>query len=183
MTAIVAVLAGGRGSRIGGDKALVRLAGRHLIEYPLAAARAAHLDALVVAKHSTRLPPLDVPVLLEPDEPTHPLLGVITALEQHPMIVAVPCDMPLLDATALGALAEMSGEVAQLWPGQPFPSMYRDTALPQLRVALEARASVRSTQAQSAVAPESIAPTREAQQITINTPEDLTTAERLIRGR
>ena len=38
MAVTVAVLAGGRGSRIGGDKALVQLGGRPLIAYPLAAA-------------------------------------------------------------------------------------------------------------------------------------------------
>ena len=70
MDVTVAILAGGRGSRIGGDKALVQLGGRPLISYPLAAAKAAGLDAVVVAKRNTKLPPLDVPVLLEPDAPT-----------------------------------------------------------------------------------------------------------------
>ena len=56
MDVTAAVLAGGLGSRIGGDKALVQLAGRPLISYPLAAAQAAGLDAVVVAKRSTSLP-------------------------------------------------------------------------------------------------------------------------------
>ena len=57
MAVTVAVLAGGRGSRIGGHKALVPLCGRPLITYPLAAARAAGLSAVVVAKRDTQLPP------------------------------------------------------------------------------------------------------------------------------
>ena len=180
MTVTVAVLAGGRGSRIGGDKALVRLAGRPLIDYPLTAARAAGLNAVVVAKRSTRLPVLRVPLLLEPDEPTHPLLGITTALEQHPAIIAVPCDMPFIEPSQLVTLAAMSADVALLWHGQPFPVLYRATSLPQLRSALDASAPVRSTQAQALVAPESITPTREAQQLTINTVEDLAAAELLI---
>jgi molybdenum cofactor guanylyltransferase len=44
------VLAGGRGSRLGGAKAMAELAGRPLIAYPLAALAAAGLDAFVVAK-------------------------------------------------------------------------------------------------------------------------------------
>ncbi|MBK5220825.1 MAG: NTP transferase domain-containing protein, partial [Thermoleophilia bacterium] len=43
-----AVLAGGSGSRIGGAKATVELAGRPLIAYPLAALEAAGVEAVVV---------------------------------------------------------------------------------------------------------------------------------------
>jgi molybdopterin-guanine dinucleotide biosynthesis protein A len=182
MAVTVAVLAGGMGRRLGGDKALVQLGGRPLIEYPLEAAREAGLDAVVVAKRSTRLPPLDVPVLLEPDEPVHPLLGVITALEKLPAIIAVPCDMPFVDAADLATLAQMPFDVAILRPAQPFPSLYRGAMLPQLREALEARASVRSTQAQSFLAPTATASMREAQPMTVNTPADLAAAERLLSG-
>jgi molybdopterin-guanine dinucleotide biosynthesis protein A len=138
MSVTVAVLAGGRGSRIGGDKALVQLAGKPLISYPVAAAKAAGLDVVVVAKRSTNLPRLTTQLLLEPDEPTHPLLGIITALERYPAIIALPCDMPFVEPTALTALAEMRQDVATLWPNQPFPALYRETTLHQLRQALEA---------------------------------------------
>lgn len=50
-----AVLAGGRGSRLGGAKPTAELAGRPLISYPLAALAAAGLEAFVVAKPSTDL--------------------------------------------------------------------------------------------------------------------------------
>ena len=69
MTALVAVLAGGRGRRMGGPKALARARRRPLIARPLAAAAAAGLEAVVVAKAGTPLPPLGVPVWHEPDEP------------------------------------------------------------------------------------------------------------------
>ena len=61
---IVAVLAGGRGRRMGASKAAVPLAGEPLIARPLAAARAAGLDAVVVAKPDTELPPLAEPAQL-----------------------------------------------------------------------------------------------------------------------
>lgn len=183
MSVTAAILAGGLGRRIGGDKAMASLAGRPLISYPVDAATAAGLEVVVVAKRTTRLPPLDVPVLLEPDEPTHPLLGIITALEHHAAVLAIPCDMPFLDPTDLVALAQMAADVAILRPGQPFPAMYRDAMLPQLRHALEVRASVRSTQAHPLLGPESSAATREATQITVNTAEDLAEAERILSRR
>jgi molybdopterin-guanine dinucleotide biosynthesis protein A len=177
MVVTVAVLAGGRGSRIGGDKALIQLGGRPLIDYPLQAARAAGLDAVVVAKRHTRLPPLDVRVLIEPDEPTHPLSGIVTALEHFEAVIAIPCDMPFLDAPDLAALATAEAEVAVLRHGGPFPALYRRAFLPQLREAIRAGASVRSTQAQSS-APAATASTREATQFSVNTAEDLAEAER-----
>jgi molybdopterin-guanine dinucleotide biosynthesis protein A len=178
MLVTVAVLAGGRGSRIGGDKALVELAGRPLIEYPLAAAHAAGLEAVVVAKRQTRLPPLDVRVLIEPDEPTHPLTGIVTALERFEAVIAIPCDMPLLDADDLSALAAMPEDVAVLTSDQPLPALYRASVLAQLRQALDAGRSVRSTQAQSS-APAAIASTDAAPRLlSVNTPPDLAEAER-----
>lgn len=182
MDVTVAVLAGGRGRRIGGDKAMVALGGRPLILYALDAAGEAGLPAVVVAKPTTHLPPLEVPVLLEPPTPHHPLLGIITALEHHPAVLALPCDMPLMRPVDLAALAAMPGDLALLWPGQPLPALYRRGLLAQLREALAANRSVRSTQAQShlAAAASSIDSTA---QIRVNTPEDVAHVEALLRRR
>jgi molybdenum cofactor guanylyltransferase len=178
MAVTVAVLAGGRGSRIGGNKALIQLAGRPLIEYPLAAARAAGLPAVVVAKRHTHLPALNLPVLIEPDEPTHPLSGIVTALEHFEAVIAVPCDMPLLNGADMAALAAMPDDLSLLITGQPFPALYRVVLLPQLRQALEAGGSMRATQAQScahaALASSDAAP----RLLSVNTLEDLADAER-----
>jgi molybdopterin-guanine dinucleotide biosynthesis protein A len=73
VSALVAVLAGERGRRMGAPKALAELAGEPVIARPLAAATAAGLDAVVVAKPDTALPPLGVPVWEEPATPVHPL--------------------------------------------------------------------------------------------------------------
>lgn len=177
-----AILAGGLGSRIGGDKALVQLGGRHLISYPLEAAREAGLATVVVAKRATRLPPLEVPVILEPDTPLHPLLGVITALSEFPTVIALPCDMPFVAAADLRTLAATDADLATLWSGEPFPSLYRRQVLPQLLSSLEAGASVRSTQAQSS-APAAIASARPAHQLSVNTTEDLAAAETILSER
>lgn len=178
MQVTAVVLAGGRGSRIGGAKALASLGGRPLISYPLAAARAARLDAVVVAKRDTRLPALDVPLLLEPDTPVHPLLGVITALERYDAVLAIPCDMPFLDPAELAALAALPADLATLQADQPFPSLYRRSCLERLRSALVAGQSMRSIHAHSQRLQNRGAAVTH---ISVNTPADLAAAEARLR--
>jgi molybdopterin-guanine dinucleotide biosynthesis protein A len=144
MAATVAVLAGGRGTRIGGDKALTRLNGDPLIEYSLRCARDAELNACVVAKRGTRLPTLNVPILLEPDQPVHPLCGIVTALRAYPAVIALPCDMPLLPSAVLKRLAAAATDVMLAAPDAPFPALYTHATLPVLEAALAAQASLRS---------------------------------------
>lgn len=131
MTAIVAVLAGGRGQRMGGSKPTAMLAGRALISYPLDAARAAGLEAVVVAKHCTMLPAaLEERVLVEPEEPVHPLCGAIAALDfaaasPTPAVVLVGCDMPFLTAPLLAWLAELEGAAVAEVDGRLQPLLSR----------------------------------------------------------
>lgn len=149
---LVAVLAGGASRRMGAPKALAPLGGRPLILRPLEAAAAAGLAAVVMAKPDTALPPLGVPVWLEPAEPRHPLVGVVAALERAGgPVVAVACDQPWVPAGLLARLAGGSDAgamaVAPSVAGrlEPFPARYEVRALPALRVALEAEATLRRT--------------------------------------
>jgi molybdopterin-guanine dinucleotide biosynthesis protein A len=145
--ALVAILAGGQGRRMGGRKAVADYRGEPLIARPLQAASDAGLDAVVVAKAATVLPALDVPVWLEPDEPVHPLLGIVTALERAERpVVAVGCDMPFVTADLLARLA--AGPEAATRAGgvlAPFPARYEPEALAALRDALAREAAMRAT--------------------------------------
>ena len=175
MTALVAVLAGGRGRRMGGAKPVAELGGGPLIARPVRAATAAGLAVVVVAKAATPLPPLDVPVWQEPDEPTHPLLGIVTALERAERpVVAVGCDMPFVTADLLARLAA-GPEAAVSAGGQlaPFPARYEPAALPALREALAREASVRATLA--ALGPDTFE-VEERLVASVNTPEELAAA-------
>jgi molybdopterin-guanine dinucleotide biosynthesis protein A len=130
-----AIMAGGRGSRIGGPKAGVELAGRPLISYPIAAALQAGLQPLVVAKPDSALPPLDCELLLEPAEPVHPLIGIVAALEAtaEPLVV-IACDLPLVPAALIAALAARDAPlVLPADPGpQPLLARYGPELLPRL---------------------------------------------------
>ena len=149
--AIVAILAGGRGERIGGEKALALLGGRALIHRPLAAAREAGLETIVVAKRASALPPLPEPVVHEPDAPSHPLCGVLAALElaaarsPAPAVLLVACDMPFLTGPLLAWLAGLDGAVMAHVGGRAQPLLARclPAQLPALRRALAERRSLR----------------------------------------
>ncbi len=148
-TAIVAVLAGGRGSRLGGDKALAVLEGQALLTYPLAAAREAGLEAVVVAKRSSRLPSLAGRVRYEPELPEHPLCGVVRGLEYARergagAAVLIACDMPLVTPGLLRWLAELPGPAMVQLQGRPQPALarVRCSHLPELREALVSQLSL-----------------------------------------
>ena len=146
------VLAGGLGRRLGGTKATVRLNGRHLISYPVGVLENALNEVAIVAKAGSELPG-NLPraaVWFEPDEPRHPLMGVVHALEQAQTrsVLICACDMPLVTAELIQAIAgahpEAASPVLARAEGlaQPLLGRYPQTALEPLRRALEEEASV-----------------------------------------
>ncbi len=76
-----AILAGGHGLRIGGQKPTVKLHGKPLISYPVQAVSQVLSHVAILAKAGTRLPSLEgVAVWIEPESPRHPLVGITQAL-------------------------------------------------------------------------------------------------------
>ena len=135
---LAAILAGGAGSRMDEPKATAELAGRPLIAYAVAVARAAGLAPFVVAKADSVLPDLDCPVLIEPDEPRHPLTGIVAALEHAEMpIVVLPCDAPLIPPDLLAVLAATRSPLAMPEDPrlQPLIARYSPSLLDRLREA------------------------------------------------
>lgn len=189
--AVVGVLlAGGQGRRIGGAKATVTLAGRPLIAWPLAALR----DALgpdgtvaVVAKPSTPLPgDLGVPVWPEPAAPSHPLVGLVRALEGadgRPVLVC-PVDVPFVTGATLARLGRAAGDVATLAARegalQPLLGRWEPVALPALRAALteDPLPAMRALAAGLGAAALEVA-AREL--VNVNTPEELRAAQDRMR--
>ncbi|HSD77684.1 MAG TPA: molybdenum cofactor guanylyltransferase [Solirubrobacteraceae bacterium] len=185
------VLAGGEGRRLGGGKAVVALDGRPLLAYPLAALREALTDVAVVAKRSTALPPLDagVAIWLEPDEPRHPMAGVVRALREargRPVVV-VAVDMPLVDAGLLrriaaapargGALAVVPRAGGRL---QPLCARYEPGALAALAGFDPAD---RATDLAGRLAPAVLECADEDAFANVNAPEDLLRASALLHAR
>ena len=96
---IGAILAGGAGLRIGGEKATVELHGKPLICYPLETVGEVLKSVAILAKVGTKLPPLaGVTVWIEPERPSHPLVGITHALALsggRPVLVCA-ADLPLV---------------------------------------------------------------------------------------
>jgi len=163
------VLAGGRGSRLGGAKPTTPLAGRPLISYPLATLAAAGLEAVVVVKSGTELPDPsgrpparqagqrttvggvrgETPVIVEPEEPVHPLAGIVAALRQvgRPLVV-LGCDFPFVPPALARVLAEAPEPLVVPAPGgeaQPLVARWTPALLPALEGALAREEPLRRT--------------------------------------
>jgi molybdopterin-guanine dinucleotide biosynthesis protein A len=185
-----AVLAGGRGNRIGGAKALVELAGAPLISYPLAAVEQAGLEPVVVAKRHSELPPLSCRVIREPAQPRHPLCGIVAALRYagpRPLVV-VGCDMPFADAGLLAWLGSAPEPLVVPSVGdrlQALLARYDSALLPALEEALADGRALRP--ALESLQPRTIAEAELARFgdprrlcFNVNTPTDVEEAERLL---
>jgi molybdopterin-guanine dinucleotide biosynthesis protein A len=154
-----AVLAGGAGTRLVGEvgpdardrprapsKAVAPVAGRPLVSYPIAALAEVCGRVAVLCKRDTELPELgEVERWDEPDEPRHPLLGIVHALERArtPVLVCA-ADMPFVTASACRELLAVSAVrsdaaavVAATEEGlEPLLGVYGPGLLPRLRAAL-----------------------------------------------
>jgi molybdenum cofactor guanylyltransferase len=190
---LVAVLAGGHGRRLGGDKAGVLLAGRPLIAHPLAAAREAGLDTVVVAKPRTELPrALGVPVVREPAAPSHPLCGVLAAFGAAGpgrAVLALACDTPFVTAELLAWLAAQTAPALLQAGGrlQPLPGLYTPEARGRLEQAIDRGEPTGATLASlgaRVVAEAELEPFGDPARFlfNVNEPSDLAEAERLLRG-
>jgi molybdopterin-guanine dinucleotide biosynthesis protein A len=105
---IGAILAGGAGLRIGGEKATVELHGKPLIFYPFEALSPVVKRVAILAKSSTKLPPISgVTVWIEPERPSHPLVGITQALALaggRPVLVCAG-DLPFVSSDLIRRLA------------------------------------------------------------------------------
>jgi molybdenum cofactor guanylyltransferase len=174
-----AVLAGGAGQRLGAEsKPMAPLAGRPLISYPLEAMGEVCERLAVVCKRDTALPPLPEGVERwdEPDEPRHPLTGIIHALEraQGDLLVSA-ADMPFVTPGSLRRLMAVREGAAVVATNAgtltPVLALYRPAALEQLRGSRENAPLVETVERLNPVTVEL------GEATSINTPGELRAAE------
>ena len=171
---------------MGTSKAALDLGGAPLIERPLRALRGAGLEAVVVAKHSTSLPPLDVPLWEEPEEPSHPLTGIVAALERAARtLVVCGCDLPFVPSALLAHLAGLAEPLVVVEAGgrlHPLLGRYGPDLLEDLRAARDERRALHEVVSELRGERLDPRPFGDPQRITfnVNTPADLRRAEELV---
>ena len=185
------VLAGGKGTRMGGSKAVVNLDARPLISYPLEAMWRALGSVAIVAKIGSELPGVaGVTVWIEPDEPRHPLVGIVHALglaDGRPVMVCA-LDLPFVTADLIRAIADTDGGdapavIATLGNRtQPLLGCYQPEALDPLTAAL-ARPDVPAREAVATLDP-MLHQVRDPDELfNINSPDDLLQASAMLHQR
>ena len=143
-----AVLAGGRSTRMGRDKALVDLGGRTLIEHALALLRAMGAEPVIAGNR----PDLSAfaPVLNDLHPGCGPLSGIEAALtwadeQGADRVLFLPVDLPLLPPVVLRLLVERATMTdaratvpTLLGRAQPLCSVLHTALLPAITAALDA---------------------------------------------
>jgi molybdenum cofactor guanylyltransferase len=184
------VLAGGLGRRIGGSKAIVELNRRPLISYPLEAVWRALGGAAIVAKIDTALPNVTgVTVWVEPDEPHHPLVGIVHALglaDGRPVLVCA-ADMPFVTPRLIGQIARANAAdgcavvATSQGRAQPLLARYQPEALDPLARMLREEVSLREAVAGLDPAWHEVEDPDEL--FNVNTPDDLLQASAMLDRR
>ena len=136
MTPTGAILCGGRSTRMGQDKASLRLSGRPMVEWVAGSMRDAGVESIVALGGSSSITLPIIPDELEQQGPLHVL---INAVERLGDILVCPCDVPLVSARlfrsvlAAGAESEEPVALAESDRLQPLIGLYKKSSAGLLR--------------------------------------------------
>jgi molybdenum cofactor guanylyltransferase len=190
----VAIQAGGQSSRMGQDKALVRLAGRPLIEHQLDRLRGLAGEILVTTNHPEAFAAFGVRTAADAEPGAGALAGLRTALQaaRGETVLVVACDMPFLSRPLLEHLLSLAPQADAVVPRrggeyEPLHAVYARTCLPAVEACLanqrrrvisfydDIRVLTVTEQTLRTLDP------HELSFFNINTPDDLKEAEQLLR--
>lgn len=142
------VLAGGRSSRMGQDKALLEVAGKPLVKF-VGASVARVLDTVTLVGSAAKYGELGLPIIEDIHPGLGPLSGIHTALKhtRKPLALIVGCDMPFLTPEFIEKLVEIASvadcdiTVAESLENglESLCSVYNRTALPYVEEAIQRR--------------------------------------------
>jgi molybdopterin-guanine dinucleotide biosynthesis protein A len=138
-----AVLAGGRASRFGANKALAEFRGRPLIAYALDALRPLTSDLFIVAPPEAAYAPLGVPVRSDRHAGAGPLGGIHAALHEAicPVVVCLACDLPFVRTATIAYLLDRIEGYDAVVPVasaglEPLHAVYAKSCLPAIEAML-----------------------------------------------
>ena len=140
----VAIQAGGKSSRMGQDKAFVKLNGRPLIEIVRDTVIDVGAEHILITNKPDAYAHLGLPMFgdLYPDH--GPLGGIYTAISQasHPHVLVVACDMPWLSRPLLAYMLSLRATADIIIPRwdkfpEPLHAVYNKTCLPAIKTNLD----------------------------------------------
>ena len=135
----VAILAGGKSSRMGRDKAFVPFNGRFLIQTVIDSVRGLGDELLIIANTPADYAQFNLPIFSDRFPDHGSLGGIQTAVyhADHPHTLVVACDMPWLNRDLLRHLISLRHEadiVVPRWTKYPEPlhAVYNKNCLPAI---------------------------------------------------
>lgn len=145
----VALLAGGQSSRMGTDKAFVRLSARPVIEDILAQVSDLGAETIVITNRPDSYRYLGLPLFGDVLPNRGALGGVYSALHSatQPHVLCLACDMPFIVRPLLDYLIALREEADVIMPrlrvndsaeAEPFRAVYARACLAPIRAALDA---------------------------------------------
>jgi molybdopterin-guanine dinucleotide biosynthesis protein A len=141
-----AIMAGGKSSRMGTDKALVPLLGRPMIEHVLESVRGLGAEQIIITNDPQDYEYLGLPLFSDIYENHGPLGGLHAALTQaaYPHLLVVACDMPWLNRSLLKYMISLRASadvIVPRWSKYPEPlhAAYSKACLDPVAERLEAQ--------------------------------------------
>src|SRR3972149_1031162 len=109
-----AILAGGKSSRMGTDKALLKIGDAAFIERIARTARSVFERVILISDANEKYSSLPLPIYLDLFPQCGPLGGLHSALvhSSTPYVFVTPCDLPLITAAMIQELVGKACEVA-----------------------------------------------------------------------
>jgi molybdenum cofactor guanylyltransferase len=141
----VAIMAGGKSSRMGRDKSFVEFEGRPLIASVLAAVENLGAETILISNKPADYAHLGLPMFSDVHPECGPLGGIYTAVHyaSHPHTLVVACDMPWLNRELLAYMIGLRQEadvIVPRWEKYPEPlhAIYNKACLPPIEANLQA---------------------------------------------
>ena len=140
------IMAGGKSSRMGTDKAFVPLLGKPMIEHVLDSLDGMGDERIIITNSAERYRYLEVPMFSDIYEDSGPLGGLHTALvhANRPHLLVVACDMPWLNRDLLEYMVSLrttADVIVPRWTKFPEPlhTVYSKACLKPVTACLESR--------------------------------------------
>jgi molybdopterin-guanine dinucleotide biosynthesis protein A len=140
------ILAGGKSSRYGCNKALVEVEGRTLIEHAVRVMKTVFQEVILLTNTPADYAFLNLPMVEDIIKGLGPIGGIYTGLntmsEEAGFFVA--CDMPFLNEALLRYMVEVSGDFDAVvprigWMLEPLHAIYTRRCLPVIKNSIDSR--------------------------------------------